>query len=177
MSSDERSRRAFLQQGACALITTGALGLSLDSEALPVTFVTAKTVAAERQYPVPASDGVSIDRGAQVILVRTGRSLYAMALACPHRTPPSSGSRRITGSSARSTIHATRRTGSTPQVVRRETSTASRFDWRATQSSSPPIRSTARIANRALGVRHMPICLLRSDSDAAHQGRAKVMVA
>ena len=85
MSSDERSRRAFLQQGACALITTGALGLSLDAEALPVTFVTAKTVAAERQYPVPASDGVSIDRGAQVILVRTGRSVYAMALACPHQ--------------------------------------------------------------------------------------------
>ena len=85
MSCDERSRRAFLQQGACALITTGALGLSLDSEALPVTFVTAKTVVAERHYPVPASDGVSIDRGAQVILVRTGRSVYAMALACPHQ--------------------------------------------------------------------------------------------
>lgn len=85
MSSDERSRRAFLQQGACALITTGALGLSLDAEALPVTFVTAKTVVAERHYPVPASDGVSIDRGAQVILVRTGRSVYAMALACPHQ--------------------------------------------------------------------------------------------
>ena len=50
-----------------------------------MTFVTAKTVAAERRYPVPASDAVSIDRGAQVILVRTGRSVYAMAFACPHQ--------------------------------------------------------------------------------------------
>jgi Rieske Fe-S protein len=85
MPCNERSRRGFLQQGACALITASALGLSLDAEALPVTFVTAETSVAERHYPLPAADGVSIDRSAQVILVRTGRSVYAMALACPHQ--------------------------------------------------------------------------------------------
>jgi Rieske Fe-S protein len=74
-----------MQQGACALITTSALGLPLDAEALPVAFVTAETAAAERQYPLPAADGVSIDRSAQVILVRVGHSVYAMALACPHQ--------------------------------------------------------------------------------------------
>src|SRR5689334_12859333 len=85
MSCNGRSRRSFLQHGACALITTTTLGLSLDAAELPVTFVTATAAGAERRYPVPAADGVSIDRGAQVILVRAGRSVYAMALACPHQ--------------------------------------------------------------------------------------------
>jgi nitrite reductase/ring-hydroxylating ferredoxin subunit len=86
MPCNERSRRAFLQQGACALITGSALGLSLDAETLLVTFVTAEeTVVAERHYPLPPADGVSIDRSAQVILVRSGGSVYAMALACPHQ--------------------------------------------------------------------------------------------
>jgi nitrite reductase/ring-hydroxylating ferredoxin subunit len=80
------SRRTFLQHGVCALITTSALGLSVDAEALPVAFVTAETAAAaERRYPLPATDGVSIDRSAQVILVRAAGSVYAMALACPHQ--------------------------------------------------------------------------------------------
>ena len=33
---------------------------------------------------MPAGDGVSIDRGAQIILVRYTGMVYAMALACPH---------------------------------------------------------------------------------------------
>jgi Rieske Fe-S protein len=85
MPCDDRSRRAFLQQGACALATAGVLGLPVDIDALPVTFVSATVAVAERHYPLPAADGVSIDRSAQVILVRTGRSIYAMALACPHQ--------------------------------------------------------------------------------------------
>jgi nitrite reductase/ring-hydroxylating ferredoxin subunit len=86
MSCNERSRRDFLHQGACALLTAGALGLAAgDVSALPVSFVTAATAAGERRYPLPAADGVSIDRAAQVILVRAGRSVYAMALACPHQ--------------------------------------------------------------------------------------------
>ena len=85
MSCNERSRRAFLQQGACALFTAGALGLACDAEALPVAFVSALSAGVERRYPLPAADGVSIDRSAQVILVRSGRNVYAMALACPHQ--------------------------------------------------------------------------------------------
>lgn len=85
MPSDGGSRRAFLQQSACALLTTGALGLSIDVSTLPVAFVSAETVAEEHRYPVPAADGVSIDRTTQIILVRTGHLVYAMALACPHQ--------------------------------------------------------------------------------------------
>jgi nitrite reductase/ring-hydroxylating ferredoxin subunit len=85
MPCSEWSRRSFLQRGTCALLTTGALGVSIDADALPVTFVTAATAGPERSYPVPAADGVSIDRSAQIILVRAGRAVYAMALACPHQ--------------------------------------------------------------------------------------------
>jgi Rieske Fe-S protein len=38
----------------------------------------------ERSYPVPTADGVTIDREAQVILVRFQQKAYAFNLACPH---------------------------------------------------------------------------------------------
>lgn len=38
----------------------------------------------ERTYPIPAADGVTIDRDAQVIVVRHQGGLYAFNLACPH---------------------------------------------------------------------------------------------
>lgn len=79
-----KSRRAFLQQGACALITASAFGLPIDLSALPVSFVTSDGSGSERRYPVPAADGVNIDRSAQVLLVRAGKNVYAMSLACPH---------------------------------------------------------------------------------------------
>jgi len=85
MPCSERSRRAFLQQGACAILTASALGLPYDVEALPVAFVSGHSVVAELHYPLPTADGVSIDRTAQVILVRVGHAVYAMALACPHQ--------------------------------------------------------------------------------------------
>jgi Rieske Fe-S protein len=39
---------------------------------------------AERTYAIPAKDGVSIDKSAQVILVRSGQKVIAFNLACPH---------------------------------------------------------------------------------------------
>lgn len=39
----------------------------------------------ERVYPVPPADGVSVDRGAQVILARGNGHVYAFALSCPHQ--------------------------------------------------------------------------------------------
>ena len=36
------------------------------------------------RYDIPAADGVIIDRKTQVILVRYGTHVYAMAMACPH---------------------------------------------------------------------------------------------
>ena len=38
----------------------------------------------ERTYDIPAADGVTIDRKTQVMLVRYGTHVYAMAMACPH---------------------------------------------------------------------------------------------
>ena len=38
----------------------------------------------EHQYPIPAADGVTIDRKAQIIVVRYQQHLYAFNLACPH---------------------------------------------------------------------------------------------
>lgn len=38
----------------------------------------------ERTYAIPTKDGVSIDKGAQVILVRSGQKVIAFNLACPH---------------------------------------------------------------------------------------------
>ena len=40
--------------------------------------------SSERAYAIPAKDGVSIDKGAQVILVRSGPRVFAFNLACPH---------------------------------------------------------------------------------------------
>lgn len=73
-----------MRRGGCGLFTIAALGLPLDARALPVFSLHGEGTDAERRYPVPATDGVNIDRSAQVILVRYNNSVYAMALACPH---------------------------------------------------------------------------------------------
>ena len=91
--ADERptaGRRRFLQDalfGAAALVTLGA---TREAAAAPARLVRALTVAPGvrgdvRRYPVPAADGVSIDRDAEVILVRWQNALYAFALSCPHQ--------------------------------------------------------------------------------------------
>jgi Rieske Fe-S protein len=49
---------------------------------------TAKPIASEadqRTYPIPASDSVQIDHGADVILVRWENAVYAFNLSCPHQ--------------------------------------------------------------------------------------------
>jgi nitrite reductase/ring-hydroxylating ferredoxin subunit len=80
------SRRAFLQLAACVTISAAALGLSAtDAEALAVGFVEGTAAGSERRYPVPAGDGVTIDKTGQVIVVRYQAHLYAFNLACPHQ--------------------------------------------------------------------------------------------
>ena len=73
-----------MRRSGCGLFTIAALGLAPDARALPVFSLAGEGTDAERRYPVPATDGVNIDRSAQVILVRYNNSVYAMALACPH---------------------------------------------------------------------------------------------
>jgi nitrite reductase/ring-hydroxylating ferredoxin subunit len=67
------TRRDFLQIAA-------ALGFA----ALPLRFVEGVEAAAEQRYPFPASDGVTIDRKQQVIIVRTQGHVFAFNLSCPH---------------------------------------------------------------------------------------------
>jgi nitrite reductase/ring-hydroxylating ferredoxin subunit len=80
------SRRTFLQIATGFVITAAALGLSAtEADALPVTFAEGQPSDAERRYPMPASDGVTIDKTAQVIVVRYQGHVYAFNLACPHQ--------------------------------------------------------------------------------------------
>ena len=83
--ADGPSRRGFL------LCAGAAIGVALlgfdpaDANALPVAFgVSAAGAGSERRYPTPASDGVTIDRKDQVIIVRYRSQGYAFNLACPH---------------------------------------------------------------------------------------------
>ena len=80
------SRRAFLELAVCATISAAALGLSAtDADALAVGFAEGTPAGAERRYPVPVADGVTIDRTNQVIVVRYQGHLYGFNLACPHQ--------------------------------------------------------------------------------------------
>jgi nitrite reductase/ring-hydroxylating ferredoxin subunit len=82
MSADGCTRREFLQCGCLAL----ALGLrSGDVFAVSVQSAAGQASDRERSYPIPESDGVSIDREAQVILVRFESRMSAFALSCPHQ--------------------------------------------------------------------------------------------
>jgi nitrite reductase/ring-hydroxylating ferredoxin subunit len=62
---------------------TLALGLAGDV-ILPVSTIAGGGGPSEKSYPIPVADGVSIDRGARVILVRYGNHVYAFSMACPH---------------------------------------------------------------------------------------------
>jgi Rieske Fe-S protein len=76
----------FLQLAVCLTISAAALGLDpTDAESLPVTMAEGAQAGSEHRYPVPAGDGVSIDRTAQVIVVRYQAHMYAFNLACPHQ--------------------------------------------------------------------------------------------
>jgi nitrite reductase/ring-hydroxylating ferredoxin subunit len=76
------SRREFLEETLC--LTGLLVMLGVPTGATPV-FIEGAVRGEERTYPVPAADGVSVDRDAQVILTRAGGRVYAFALSCPHQ--------------------------------------------------------------------------------------------
>jgi nitrite reductase/ring-hydroxylating ferredoxin subunit len=83
------SRRRFLGQlsGAALAAAVASELACLEADALPVSElhgVPGQGSPDERTYPLPASDGVTIDREAQVILGRYQNRVYAFSLACPH---------------------------------------------------------------------------------------------
>lgn len=78
-------RRGFIR--TAAFLTAGAAaGLSTASPAfaLPVITASSSTVA-EKTYPIPAADGVQIDKGEDLILSRTKGKMFVFNLACPHQ--------------------------------------------------------------------------------------------
>jgi len=77
------SRRAFLHQSGCGLLTLAAMGLSGDV-VLPVSAIAGAGAGKEKTYTVPSADGVNIDRSSQVMLVRYANRVYAFSMACPH---------------------------------------------------------------------------------------------
>ena len=80
------SRREFLQSAGCFAGALAAIGLSKEALAAPVTIIDSDQAAGDtRVYPIPAADGVTIDKAAQVILVRSSGHVFAFALSCPHQ--------------------------------------------------------------------------------------------
>ena len=79
------TRREFLQTAGCFAGSLALVGLSDDALAAPLRFVTGEGQGVDRSYPIPAADGVTIDRDAQVILVRSNGHVFAFALSCPHQ--------------------------------------------------------------------------------------------
>jgi nitrite reductase/ring-hydroxylating ferredoxin subunit len=78
------SRRDFLQI-SCFTLTAAALGLNgADASALRVEFADGVAAGDEHRYPLPAGDGVTIDRKEQVIIVRYQGHVYGFNLSCPH---------------------------------------------------------------------------------------------
>lgn len=84
------ARREFLAAARAALASAGLLTL-LPAPLAALRGRPARALPAdparpdEKRYPIPATDGVEIDRDASVIIARTAGRLYAFSLACPHQ--------------------------------------------------------------------------------------------
>lgn len=81
-------RRDFLRDaGLFAAGILVALGAAPSRAfATPIDFISATRGGREdKTYPIPAQDGVQIDKDAEVMLTRWQGKVYAFALACPHQ--------------------------------------------------------------------------------------------
>ena len=80
------SRRAFLREAASLLGCVASLGLTPGLTDFEVVRRSAlRVLDDEAAYPLPPSDGATIDRDHAVILVRHQGRIYAFALWCPHQ--------------------------------------------------------------------------------------------
>lgn len=84
-----QDRREFLREAA--VLATGILvGLGLSPAralALPIGYAKGRRTdgRGDVAYPIPPTDGATIDKDNQVILVRFHGMAYAFALSCPHQ--------------------------------------------------------------------------------------------
>jgi nitrite reductase/ring-hydroxylating ferredoxin subunit len=80
------ARREFLRDAAAAaLIALAPLLPGGRAAALPVSFVTGAGRRSDKEYQLPAADGVFIDKEESVIIARFDGRAYAFSLACPHQ--------------------------------------------------------------------------------------------
>jgi len=80
-------RRAIQEISAAALAALVGVPDARGVTPLPIAESSGDALGpSERSYPVPAADGVTLDREAQVILVRFQGKAYAFNLACPHES-------------------------------------------------------------------------------------------
>ena len=80
-------RRDFIRQVALAAgaLVAGSRGLAAAAD-LPIVFGDAIGRAGDEiTYPIPATDGVTIDRDNAVIVVRYQGKVMAFNLSCPHQ--------------------------------------------------------------------------------------------
>ena len=81
-------RRGFLREAA-ALAAAALVSLGIPrrlTAAVPLGAIEgSKLGSGEVGYPIPAADGVEIDKSNEVILVRHAGFVYAFALSCPHQ--------------------------------------------------------------------------------------------
>ena len=83
-----QSRREFMRQASATAI--GALlGLGISPEVAaamrPTSTTSRRRIGADPTYPIPAVDGIQIDKKEQVILVRWKNEVLAFNLSCPHQ--------------------------------------------------------------------------------------------
>ena len=85
--NESLERREFLRDAlAKTAIALGALGVgSHRALALPLTFAFGTGKRTDKAYPLPATDGVNIDKDESVIIARVSDRAYAFSLACPHQ--------------------------------------------------------------------------------------------
>jgi nitrite reductase/ring-hydroxylating ferredoxin subunit len=81
------TRRDFLRDAAIGVAgIVASLGIARSAAALPVSMIEALARTAKGiSYPIPAADGVQIDKNNEVILVRWQNDMYAFNLSCPHQ--------------------------------------------------------------------------------------------
>lgn len=80
------SRRRFLTQISGAVVAAMVGGDAVAARAVYVVEEMTGVAAGpdKKAYPLPAADGVTIDKTTQVILVRFQGKVIAFNLACPH---------------------------------------------------------------------------------------------
>jgi len=81
-----KSRRSFLAQIPGVVLAAMIGGDAVAARAMYVVGEMTGTAVGpdKKSYPLPAADGVNIDKTTQVILVRLQGKVIAFNLACPH---------------------------------------------------------------------------------------------